>query len=108
MTAAHLGRWSSGNLCRNTMGFRMRLVMLEGKRAKEHMRLLEEDEAATNQPIPPAGKAEPDVSNRSDQFADAEPDGLEQEANSERAAPTKARRILVVDDEELVLRSLRR
>jgi two-component system KDP operon response regulator KdpE len=71
------------------------------------MRLLEH-EAPANQPDSPWGEAEPDVSNRPYPSANAEPDGVEREANSERAAPTKAKRILVVDDEELVLRSLRR
>jgi two-component system KDP operon response regulator KdpE len=54
------------------------------------------------------GKAEADVSNRPHQPADAAPDVVERETGREEAAPTKVKCILVVDDEKLVLRSLRR
>ncbi len=87
----------------------MRQVLLGGKRAKEQMRLLEH-EAAASQPFSPAGKAEADGGNRLHRPASAASDVVENETAREEAAsaPPKARRILVVDDEELVLRSLRR
>ena len=73
------------------------------------MRLIERA-AAINRLSSSAGSAEPDVGHQPSASEGAKPDVVEDETDDERAANAspKAKRILVVDDEELVLRSLRR
>ncbi len=73
------------------------------------MRLIER-EASTNHPLLRTNGAEIAVRPRRLPFDKAAPDRIENETGGEgpAAASPKATRILVVDDEELVLRSLRR
>ncbi len=74
------------------------------------MMYLIEREIAASRPLPPANKSEADGSQRRFASDEPAPGMIEDEPDAERTAtaPQKAKRILVVDDEELVLRSLRR
>lgn len=73
------------------------------------MRLIER-EADTHRPVPSMGKVGADRGDWRAASDGAEPDVVKDGTDGERlaAVPPKAKRILVVDDEELVLRSLRR